>query len=679
MNKLKGPKYLAPFFFTLLGLFLLPSSIKHVRHIQITKILAIQTTKLEPPRVAFDLISMKAPEDSESKAASFANLNDWVEMNTWQPRSEYKNRRVQLDTMVFSKEEILNPAEASEIYSSLSSQQRQRLQMAQAENEVLSQDWRPPSFKDLAQQKIEEVSKNIESSARPSRVIVKAQSSDGQWKGPESIHTQGVAVRKNSGHSASGSVVTTGIALGNQQISVSHAYRNGKVSVAKFDRKTGQFETSLTDLSGAIVAELIDEDGHVVASGKQKISENMTPDQLANLKIRLDSLNEISGTTYNFSKLSDRLIAENIRSNQSVKADLLVTAVDQKINTDEVGGFRFKGVTPGSVSFVRTQSPGFYPGLHIASSSKKNKLPEFPSKLVEAILNISKDRQLYSVGPENKSVVWGQVLLDGKPLAGVKVEVLMNEDYQPIYLNGWLPDPNLDSTSENGYFIITNLPPGLHSLIAKRGEQQFSHANVQVDEESISPVVLEHTLKSDLAEVRAYNAFDGSALFTHLELQSLPEGISVEGFTEVRLPVIDRYSILTSQASQADYIPAQMFYSDTDNEINIPHIRQSWVSAIQASQKISSPTNAGLIVGFVKEEGFEAYLPHEENFARENIVYFDSSGQVVSHGVAGGGFLIFNVPLGSQAVTIMYDGSEQVHSQVVPVDAGYVSTLIFHF
>lgn len=682
MNKLKSHKYLAPFFLTLVGLFFLPSPTRHVRHIQISKILAIQTTKLEPPRVAFDLISMGSSAADDFAKYANINLNDWLETKTAQTRTEYKNHWVQLNTMTISHGPTLEEKVGPDVYASLTTEQKNRLQQADAESDILSQDWRPPSFQVLAQEKIDSVNKEIESAqkSQETRVIVQGLSQDKKWQGRESIQTQGVAVRKNAGHKASGAVVASnGILLGNREVRVSHYYRGSKSSVQLFDRKTGQFETSLQDLSGTLMAELVDEEGHVVASGQQRISENMTSDQLAKLKINLNVLNQLSGTTYNFAKLSDRLNVENIQATQSVKSDLLLASMDQNISSDDLGGFQFKGVTPGSTSFVRTHSAGFYSGLHITKSGHKNKLPLFPNNLVKAVLNISKDRQLYSSSPENGSVVWGQVLLDGKPLSGVKVEVLSNEDFKPIYLNGWLPDPNLDSTSENGYFIFVNLPQGMHSLIATRGGQQYSHINVEVDEESISSAVLEHTLKTDISELRSYDAFSGTPVATHLELQSLPEGISIEGFSEIRLPALDRQSILTSQATQADYIPVQMMYSDSDAEINVPHVRYSWIQAVQAQQKISSSNQGGLIIGFVQEDGFEAFLPHEQNFPRENIVYFDSTGQVINHGVAGGGFIIFNVPLGSQSVTIMYEKSEQVHSQIIPVDSGYVSTLIFHF
>jgi hypothetical protein len=60
-----------------------------------------------------------------------------------------------------------------------------------------------------------------------------------------------------------------------------------------------------------------------------------------------------------------------------------------------------------------------------------------------------------------------------------------------------------------------------------------------------------------------------------------------------------------------------------------------------------------------------------------SIVYFDSSGRRSLKGEPGGGFVIFNAPVGLQEVVVMSDKADKVLSKVVPVDDNSLSVLSF--
>ncbi|RYZ80496.1 MAG: hypothetical protein EOP06_25225 [Proteobacteria bacterium] len=87
----------------------------------------------------------------------------------------------------------------------------------------------------------------------------------------------------------------------------------------------------------------------------------------------------------------------------------------------------------------------------------------------------------------------------------------------------------------------------------------------------------------------------------------------------------------------------------------------------------------GTVIGFFNEENFEAYLTGDQRDSGMQVVYFDAAGRpdVGGKGRAGGGFVLFNVPVGVQEAVVVGATSERISSKVVPIDADATSILNF--
>jgi hypothetical protein len=94
-------------------------------------------------------------------------------------------------------------------------------------------------------------------------------------------------------------------------------------------------------------------------------------------------------------------------------------------------------------------------------------------------------------------------------------------------------------------------------------------------------------------------------------------------------------------------------------------------------QKINLYPDRGLIIGFVDNSNYEIYLGYDNQFSRENIVYFDPHGNISEKAVLGGGFIIFNVPLGPQSVVLAEADSGMLQMQMV--DVNVEATLVIKF
>jgi hypothetical protein len=298
--------------------------------------------------------------------------------------------------------------------------------------------------------------------------------------------------------------------------------------------------------------------------------------------------------------------------------------------------------------------------------------------MIQALQQIVADQMVSSEFPSNGSVVWGQVTQNGKALAGAQVEVEAFENAKPVYFNSLLlPDPDMKATGENGYFAFINLPAGFHALSANYGTTNISHANVVVDDETVSIAELDSAIQTEKASLKVFDAFTGQPQTALMDLQSLPEALEVKGYAEINLQNIPRLSLMKVTPRDTSYSETLQLYEDTMDSIHVPLVRTEWLQALMGQRKINLVPETGTVVGFVPDSSFEVYLGHEPNFPTEQIFYFDPQGQIVPHGVPGGGFVIFNVPSGVQSIVVADTQTDMLQTQVIPMDDSALVTLKF--
>ncbi len=639
------------------------STIKNPAAVFVQIPLSIQTSKADPPRIAFDEINASLKASQEKSQASSVNLNEGPKL-----KGSVFNRKVVLNSMVFSKEEATREVERLNAdvrwIETLSTSERKRVEAANQKFGSIETDLRNPSFQEMVQEKLNELKKEAaKEPAAASRVIV---------QGAEPLQKADVQVKpKSLGFEVSGEFVLRGLPppSSNWHVDIARYDEEVKKEDAHIDTRRAVYKVRVPELSGSIKARLVDStSGMVIGEGHYRLSQYVA--------------GKISGQAKIVIEPASNQVASNFRSfynsARGVPTQVLAASVGLEGKADASGYYKMESVQNGSWSLLRTQSRGFYSGMHLVRAGEEKNLTLFPEKMMQALQQIVAEQAYASQVPANGSVVWGQVKQDGKPLAGVEVDAEFLENYRPVYFNTLLlPDPTLKSTSENGYYAFLNLPEGFHSIVASRAELYISHANVVVDENTVSTADMESTNLLEKSKLKVFDAFTGGPLSANLELQSLPQSLDVDGYAEIDLSPISRLSMMRVHPANEDYMEATLLYEDTADSLRVPLIRGAWLQTLIAQKKINIQADTGIVVGFLANGNYQMYLGHQENFPVENLVYFDAQGEPSENAVDGGGVVIFNVPAGVQSMVAVQTEDQMIQTQVAPIDPRSVTVLKF--
>lgn len=692
-----------------------PISTQNFQIRNISKPLVIQTSKVEPPRIAFDeIVNSNSNEKKFSNEWNLLQQSSKVSINLNETNRMPKkistiqlmqSRKVVLTEMSFSQQTALNEIqerrqkeiENREWISALNGTEQKRIIAAQEKSDLLNQDWTPPDLKtqtaELIQKAQEAIDSEDKSAATTNKANVQVAFTDEQGV----TKTQADRSRPNvkygslvqnsnpqlpgggkgfteSGYTVAGTVKLPigGALLPGYHVQVARFEDGTPQETVQVDLKSNKYQLRVPELAGAIVAQVINAEGQVIGEGSQRISKYDIA-QIHNLPLIEMKARQTatSGVLASYTGVGNTLIEDIQGQEKGVKAKVLYASYDTEGNTDEAGSFQFDQVIKGSWSLMRTDAKDYYPALFLTQAGNDKKLPLFTAKMMRALKQIVADQKLASDVPENGSIVWGQISQDGKPVAGAQVDVEFLDQYHPVYFNSFLiPDPSLKATGENGYFAFVNLPPGFHSVVATRASQYFSHGNVVVDENAISTLEVKTTIKKDLIQLKVFDAFTGNPGSAMLEMQSLSEAIEVNGITALDLPDVSRLSFLTVKPFSAQYLSTLQVYNDADEYVHVPLVSQAWIDSIRSSQKINYTPDTAMVIGFVENAEYEVYLPHSSEYSQQNRIFFDSQGQLSLTSVPGGGFILFNVPAGVQSVVVVQKQTDMINSQVIPADPG---------
>jgi len=674
-----------------------PSLVYNQRVLSFSKPLTIHTPKAEPPRVAFDLLisDRRAPSSSEfNDEFALSNKSATISLAAGEhhfigktPVENLRSQKIILQPMVFTHQEaaaeVAKSTEDRRWIANLSRDEQRRVIDADQRYGTLERDWAPQTFDELAKQKIHEIHSEISSDPVASgKILVTAQNALGQTKTADSIHTADVQVK--SPDEIAGRTMVMGnlryadpLPSGPQwPINVFHNIDGNHHGIGR-SLADGKFEIPVTDKTGTLVAQVTDKNtGQVIGEGTLRLSE-MTG---ANPTIEIrKSVSQVAVNFSSFYNHTQRLISDPIAKDRGVAAQVYFASLDHQVQTDQLGSAQIDQVLKGSWSLVRSESENYYPGIFLVRSGEEKRLPLFPTKMIQALQKIIQDQSRFSQFDENGSIVWGQIVRGGGPVAGAQISVESDSEYQPIYFNSLLiPDPTLKATTDNGYFVVMNLAPGFHSLLASQAGVYLSHANVVTDVNAISVADMTSSMERDPVSLRVFDAFNGTPQKADVEMQSLPEAVTVEGSATVNLSLKHQLSFARVHPASTQYMDTLVLYDDGADHVHAPLVLGAWLNQIQQERKISVDPESGIVVGFVPSIDFEVYLPNDSHYLNDQIVYFDASGAVVEHGVAGGGFILFNVKAGVQSIVVGDKNSEMLQTQVLPMDAQSIVTLKFH-
>lgn len=438
-------------------------------------------------------------------------------------------------------------------------------------------------------------------------------------------------------------------------------------------QEDSRYAIEVEELLGSIRVAMYDQSGTLRAYGDYRLSPDLTEQELRNALIQLRPAHRVA--SYSFDPFTGRKGGPRLR-NGSPKTR---AAFDDEtvFSVDSSGVVSVEGVALESTSFAYTEAPGFYPAIHVMNSVA-HPIPLVSTKTVRALQEILADEGPVSPFNRNGAVIWGRVVSNGQPVAGAHVELAQAPEVQPVYFNALLiPDLKLATTSENGYFVFTDLPSGYYSLKAFKDSQFLGFANVLNEAKALSYATIESVGRAFPLETRSFDAFTGEEKDVQLIHQALGDRVLlVSGFDVLDVPQVPTTAFVAVEARDRDYLSAIYPYPGERDYLHLPLIRRSWLINIQQRMNISPQGERATLVGFVHQGSYELRLPHLPADSDATVVFFDARGEVVQAPTADGGFVIFNVPVSAQTVVIQHaDGG--VETRIMPADPGQTTIVRF--
>ncbi|NUN04310.1 MAG: hypothetical protein HUU57_00995 [Bdellovibrio sp.] len=706
-----------------------------MKFIPIYEALTIKAQKNSPPHIAFEeLLESEKNSDEWVHFEKIKPLDLAVQKNSF----PLYVTKYELPEMVLQKnvETISMPSSAfaNPAYNEMASQnspeeaddnswveqlpkaQAMRLQEAQRRSEVLSENWQGQTWSELAQEVLEKSGALTPSSAPASRVYVSSTDASGRTvrqvpqaqilRKPTSAKEPSAApphqdISENSNglggaevpgfmpamasvdERAAGSFslvgpleITGGLAVTNEHhIEVRRSDEGILKELGRVDLQQGLYNIDIQDTSGTVIARLVNKEGKTLGEGSIRLNRiaATTTKSLQGPKIRIEPHPAFAGTIAG---------AYNAKANDAAPAQARVTFVKgaSEVPVKKDGLVAMDNVTKGSSTIMRAAAPKHLQTASIVISGKEFRSQLYPEGMINALQDIvSQQRNMSFEGAP--TVIWGRVSQDGKELSGIEVGVESDPSLQAIYFNQFmLPDANLKTTSDNGLFAFIDVEPGFHSLLATRADSIVAYQNVVVEEGSVAQGDIESTIKKESVPLRVYDAFSGEAQAANVTMQSLSSDLEVKsGVATVTLPSVNRLGMMRVQPEKVDFVSARYLYNDSDAYIHVPLVQWSWLNAIKSYLRIDDPASAGIVVGFVPDEDFEVYLAAYDNFEPRHIVYFDMQGKILQNrkGIAGGGFILYNVPEDTHEVVVLGARTQKMYSRVIPVDPNSLSVLQF--
>ncbi|MEK6627245.1 MAG: carboxypeptidase-like regulatory domain-containing protein, partial [Bdellovibrionota bacterium] len=453
----------------------------------------------------------------------------------------------------------------------------------------------------------------------------------------------------------------------------------------RIDLIAGQYSIDIESPRGYLIAQIKDRNGRLIGEDRERLINlysrgnfyegpflrvGLPPSVAVNPSFRLpaEGTRVASGSTNNVSKKT----GDN-------KSPVAATIFDNQ-NWLEKPGDVFTNVSNYSSTISRIFDPSqIYKNItSIRHTGEKTETFMFTTKWTEGVISYISDVQKIEFKSKNGPIIIGRVLSDGKPVLHAEVQLAMTTAGAPIYFDQFMiPSVTQTSTSENGYFMFVGLEPNNYHIVAAKEGLVLGSQMFIAEEDSIAfqNIATQSIPKTNI--VRSFDAFTAEpanveVVFTDAEgaLETRDGNASFKTYSQNG---ISEYLVKTNDQK---YLPIRYIQSSLQEYVHLPMIQEQWLSAITEFKKIIRNPDDGIIVGFSKNLSYDIYLT-AEGYNKENMVYFNSFGEIVSEATLGGGFILFNVPAGAREVVAQEQNTERIYSQVFNVMAGQIS--VTHF
>lgn len=442
-----------------------------------------------------------------------------------------------------------------------------------------------------------------------------------------------------------------GVGLTNQTVTVRRVREGQSIELGQVDLKAGMYQIYVGSFDGELVAEIKDENGIIIGEDRKRIAGLVRQNnyfQGPQLK-----LGRPSGFAVNLRNIDDRKIKDT-----EVAASLFSGNYSLKKTTDVYPNVARHSST---VALIDSVGGKLARTLSIRTAQDPSEVVLFSANWIEGAQSyLSEKIQIQYMS--DAGIIIGRVMLDGKPVAGAQVVVENQPGLEPYYLDQFLiPQVAQSNTTSNGYFIIPGLQEGSYQISAFIQNRHIGSQAYFVEKSVASYQEILAMTNVKIATARSFDAFTGQNIPSELQIPGLEDLLTVS--TEAATYVEGTQSGLVEVINRPmprDYVPYIYLQNQSKDFIHLPQLTEKFIEYISQNHKINPETS--FFIGFVQMKNFEVTLT-DENFDRNNIVYFGATGEISMTPIPNGGFAVFNVPVGTTEIIVENKDNEKIASQ----------------
>lgn len=482
-----------------------------------------------------------------------------------------------------------------------------------------------------------------------------------------------------------GKFESRGIGVINQVIELKRIEEGQVRELGKVDLSAGLYSIDIESPQGTLVALIRDRNGAVLGEDYQRLENLVSRGSYFEgpfIQLRVTgsvASHPVLPPSRTASHVSATIKSAN-KTAEKQKPTGFVTTLFSDQNPLENPTDEFNNISRNSstVSYVSDQTKAYRKVLTIRQTGDTSPTPVFSEKWVQGLLEYISDQQKIEFKSSQISVVIGQALVDGKPAAGVQMQIENHPGVYPIYLDQFMiPNTKQTETSENGYFLFIGLEDAAYSVSAFRQNQIIGHQMFVAQEGLISyQNVMSRTTARSIV-VRSFDAFTTEPVEADVTTPDLEEILqTTAGVTNYRTHNAMGVTEFLVRTSSAGYTPFRYFQDARKDYVHLPQIREDWLKQIQTQRLINDTTETSTFVGFVPDLDYQVYLVYD-GYNKDQVVYFDPQGRISPVPVKGGGFILYNVPQDAHEIIVQQEGSDRIYSQVFASVPGQVGAAHF--
>lgn len=445
-----------------------------------------------------------------------------------------------------------------------------------------------------------------------------------------------------------------GVGIVDHKVTLKRVFEGQVLEMGQVDLKAGQYQIAVGAFEGELVAEITDKVGLIIGEDRRKILNLSRAGHYFQGPIL--SLGRPSGFAVNSHHADGRRINEDI-----VKSSLFSGHYDLKKTTDVYPNVARHSST---LSFTKDLNHKLTPTISVRTSTDKTETLLFSQAWVNGVKNyISEKIQIQYMA--DTGIILGRITLDGKPVAGAQVNIDNQSGLEAYYFDQFLiPQTEQKTTSENGLFIIAGVSNGSYQITAELGSRTLGTQQYIVESELTTYQEIAASSVPQSIITRSFDVLSGETVAADVMIPGQKDILSLEtGFARYRSAAHSGLIEIINRPRSQDYAAYVYIQNHSKDHLHLPQIKESFIDYALTTSKIQIEPETSTFLGFTAMEDYSIYIA-DENFDSQNILFFDSAGQLANQPQKGGGFLIFNVPTGIQEVILQDTKTDRTYSTV---------------